>query len=147
VAIEVTATRGREREVCPYCRDRLAGAQDELFECPACATRTHAACRREAGRCTTAGCSGPPPGAAAEAARRRLAIRPARPGLLEADLGRLAGRGVGHLLRARRYGALWAVLGLLAACVAVALGHDGLGVGCVVVGLFVAAVLGTHWPR
>jgi hypothetical protein len=72
VAIEVTA-RGREREVCPFCRDGLAGEVDELFECPGCATRTHAACRREAGRCTTAGCTGPPPGAAAEAARRRVA--------------------------------------------------------------------------
>ncbi len=75
MAIEVTA-RGREREVCPFCRDGLAGAVDALFECPACGTRTHAECRREAGKCTTAGCTGPPPGAAAEAARRRRAETP-----------------------------------------------------------------------
>lgn len=72
MSISVTA-RGREGEVCPFCRCGLLGEADELFECPACATRTHAACRREAGKCTTAGCTGPPPGAAAEVARRRRA--------------------------------------------------------------------------
>jgi hypothetical protein len=126
VAIEVTA-RARDGEVCPYCRVQLASTADELFECPACATRTHAACRREAGRCTTAGCTGPPPGTAAEAARRRRveATAPA-PGRSPAPPRR--GRSPGFALAL-------AAAGLVAGAASVAAGEWELA------GLFVVSTL------
>ena len=75
------------RERCPYCRDELEGAGDDLVTCQGCGTSHHAACLEELGRCTILGCgrSRPPPPTGADpvgggsprvtAARARIRMR------------------------------------------------------------------------
>ncbi|MCO5169706.1 MAG: hypothetical protein M9894_25490 [Planctomycetes bacterium] len=46
----------RSETVCPYCRDALDEAQDEVVACAACGTLHHAACFEEHRRCTVRGC-------------------------------------------------------------------------------------------
>lgn len=144
VGIEITA-RAREGEVCPYCRDQLAATTDDLFECPACATRTHAACRREAGKCTTAGCTGPPPGAAAEAARARRVLD----GGPRAAPAPTASPRDERLRRALLLiAAALALAGLAGACAGAFAGEARVAAGALVLGLVLAAGLGAaaHAP-
>lgn len=46
----------QEGQVCPYCRDGLDRARDDVVACSACATPHHRACFEENGRCTVRGC-------------------------------------------------------------------------------------------
>jgi hypothetical protein len=44
-------------ELCPFCRGKLDGARESIFQCRECETRLHASCWRENGHCTTWGCA------------------------------------------------------------------------------------------
>lgn len=55
--VRITGREGPAQEACPYCRDALGAL--EVVACGACATRHHAACLTEYGRCTVHGCGRP----------------------------------------------------------------------------------------